>query len=289
MLSAAVTLGIGLRATPFDYPFPAPAQAVGFVESHLGPHDALLVDTPWYSFAAESSFTPVVLAQPTLYPGFVVGFKDPRIHTVGVFPNVTSEQIGKDVEGAKKVLVYDPERSILYTEMDAQETVDRSLTTLGFKLTTFPFQDAKVEVWEHPGTAPPGAAPRPSVGAAASGPPLVKVAINPKYGAILVNAQGDTLYVLANHDKPVLCDVKACEQTAWDPLLLPLNRHVPTAGPFVRSLGLAGRHVPYVITWSNILLFTFAGDKAPGETNGFGIADFGGTWQVVHPATGLAG
>jgi hypothetical protein len=39
-----------------------------------------------------------------------------------------------------------------------------------------------------------------------------------------------------------------------------------------------------MLTAGGVPLYTFAMDKAPGDVNGEGIVNFGGTWYAVSPS-----
>ena len=101
-------------------------------------------------------------------------------------------------------------------------------------------------------------------------------------GTVLVDAEGLTLYGLTDDtDGTSTCD-GACAE-AWPPLTvdgpdLPAGLDPDQYSVVERSDGTfqleAGR-------WP---LYRFAGDAAPGDTNGQGS---GGVWFVVDPAGGL--
>lgn len=95
----------------------------------------------------------------------------------------------------------------------------------------------------------------PSTSSAAS---VTMTASNSKYGSILVNKNGSTLYTLTNGGQAVQC-TGACA-TVWPPLLL--------------SSGQPATH-------DGLALYTFSGDQSAGQANGEGISSFGGVWHVV--------
>lgn len=114
--------------------------------------------------------------------------------------------------------------------------------------------------------------------------PLVQAANNPKYGSILVNAQGMTLYILTSEaGGSIKCSGQCLN--FWPPLLLPSGTTTPTAGSGVAGkLGTVTRSDGTVqVTYNGYPLYLFANDKAPGDTNGVGIQAFGGTWEFVRP------
>jgi predicted lipoprotein with Yx(FWY)xxD motif len=114
--------------------------------------------------------------------------------------------------------------------------------------------------------------PTPSKSAAA-----VHTATSATLGAFLTTGNGRTLYYFTpEHDAQITC-IAACTQT-WIPYrsnsgLLTTDVTLPgTLTTVPRPDG--GRQV----TYSDWPLYTFAGDKAPGDTNGDGIL---GKWFVA--------
>ncbi len=138
------------------------------------------------------------------------------------------------------------------------------------------------------------ATPTPAPATASSGPaptaqalptaPLqylvieVGVSQNPKYGGILVDGKGRTLYLrISDQPRVSTCDA-TCMQT-W-PAAVPYGRK-PTAlagidptklKSFIRADGMAQ------VTFNDWPLYYYSGDTAPGQTNGQGL---GGQWYVV--------
>jgi predicted lipoprotein with Yx(FWY)xxD motif len=95
------------------------------------------------------------------------------------------------------------------------------------------------------------AAPTTTVAPTAATNPNVKTAMNDRFGDILTDTSGKTLYTLTNNRKDVPCTGQCA--AIWPPL--------------------AGTDY-----------YRFVNDKAPGDANGDGIQNFGGVWHVVHPA-----
>jgi predicted lipoprotein with Yx(FWY)xxD motif len=107
---------------------------------------------------------------------------------------------------------------------------------------------------------------------------IVTTANNPKYGKILVDNEGRTLYTLTNAGKPIPC-LGSCTHI-WPPLFVPAGNKSLTGGPGVT--GLAGTHI---VTVQGYPLFRYSGDTAAGEANGNGISSYGGTWYVIKVGT----
>jgi predicted lipoprotein with Yx(FWY)xxD motif len=135
-----------------------------------------------------------------------------------------------------------------------------------------------------PGT-PPASASAPS--SAAAVPPgvgpaaLGTAALAP--GTALVDGVGRALYVFEADTGTQSTCTGACAQV-WPPLLDPGALSGVTGavqGPSVASSVRADG--TRQVTYHGHPLYYFAGDKAPGETRGQGIHNFGGGWYVVAP------
>jgi len=107
----------------------------------------------------------------------------------------------------------------------------------------------------------------------------------PTVGAVLVNAEGRTLYTFApdNHSK-VTC-VSSCA-TLWPPLKLASG--VTAAGPpQLKASLLSSDPDPEggnVVTYAGWPLYTYAADSAVGQDNGQAIEANGGRWYVMAPS-----
>ncbi len=126
------------------------------------------------------------------------------------------------------------------------------------------------------GTASPSASAAAST-ASGAGAGAVKTASNTTLGAtVLVDAQGKTLYHLSGEGNgKFLCTSAACVGE-WPPLSASAGSGGVSGLETVKrpdgSEQLAYRGEP---------LYTFAGDRAPGEANGQGVKADGGTWSAV--------
>lgn len=113
---------------------------------------------------------------------------------------------------------------------------------------------------------------------AASTGAQVKVATSSKYGKILVDASGRTLYVFTKDSKDKSVCYGACA-AIW-PALLSIG--TPSGTGVTGSLGLIARTSGgHQVTCNGQPLYTFSGDSAAGQTNGEG---FKGIWWVVSPS-----
>ena len=124
-----------------------------------------------------------------------------------------------------------------------------------------------------PTPVPPTAPPRVA--------PSVFVANNMALGAILVNAQGRTLYYFVPERGGRIVCTGQCTNV-WPPVFA--ASMAPTAGATLPGqLGVVARASSEQVTYNNWPLYTFAGDSGPDQTNGQGVFGFGGKWFVATP------
>lgn len=119
--------------------------------------------------------------------------------------------------------------------------------------------------------------------ASASASPTVSVRTT-KFGRILVDAKGNTLYLWAKDPKNKTVCSDACENV-W-PLALVTGK--PTAGPGVSasllgSIAVTDSSVKRELTYNGHPLYRFVSDRKPGQITGQGNGTFGAPWWVVSP------
>ncbi|HVN53470.1 MAG TPA: hypothetical protein VMT46_03995 [Anaerolineaceae bacterium] len=114
----------------------------------------------------------------------------------------------------------------------------------------------------------------------ATGGATVQAADNPKLGKILVNANGLTLYTFEiDTPQESKCTASDCV-TYWPPLTASAQ---PQGGPGVAA-ALATISRPdgaKQVTYDGKPLYTFIGDKNPGDATGDGFNQFGGVWHAA--------
>lgn len=118
---------------------------------------------------------------------------------------------------------------------------------------------------------------------ASSSPTTIAVSQNKTWGPTLTLKDGYTLYRLTKDstDKSV-CTGKCA--TVWIPVLLAAGQKTPVGdgvshlGSFTRAGGQRQ------VTYEGIPLYTFIGDKKPGEVTG-NIKDTWGQWWSLNPAS----
>jgi predicted lipoprotein with Yx(FWY)xxD motif len=133
------------------------------------------------------------------------------------------------------------------------------------------------------------AAGSPGSSAPAGAPSAAATAISTKsvhgVGTVLVNGQGQTLYMLTSEKggKNTCTQANGCTQ-AWPETLLANGVTTAKAGSGVQSslLGTVKDTSGHLeVTYNHWRLYTFAGDSGPGVAKGQGLTSFGGTWYVL--------
>src|ERR1700722_2981210 len=133
------------------------------------------------------------------------------------------------------------------------------------------------------------AAGSPSSSAPAGASPAASATISTKsvhgVGTVLVNRQGQTLYMLTSEKggKITCTQTNGCTQ-AWPETLLANGATAATAGSGVQSslLGtVKDTSGNLEVTYNHWPLYTFSGDSGPGVAKGQALTSFGGTWYVL--------
>jgi predicted lipoprotein with Yx(FWY)xxD motif len=100
-------------------------------------------------------------------------------------------------------------------------------------------------------------------------------------GEVLVDSEGHTLYAFSGDGGGAPSCEGACVE-AWPPLLDEAGEPQPSNGTAAARLGTVARaDGSRQVTYAGRPLYTFGGDKAPGEANGNGRSAFGGTWTAL--------
>jgi predicted lipoprotein with Yx(FWY)xxD motif len=107
----------------------------------------------------------------------------------------------------------------------------------------------------------------------------------PTVGAVLVNAEGHTLYTFAPDQHSKVTCVSSCA-TLWPPLKL-ANGETAAGPPQLKASLLSSDPDPeggHVVTYAGWPLYTYAADSAAGQDNGQALEANGGRWYVVAPS-----
>jgi len=132
-------------------------------------------------------------------------------------------------------------------------------------------------------------APTTSAGSAGASSSPSGVTISTKsvhgVGTVLVDGQGRTLYMLTSErGGKITCTAANGCTKLWPVAALPTGMTAAKAGNGVQASLLGTANGPdgvRYVTYDHWPLYTYAGDSAPGQANGEGIASFGGTWYVL--------
>ena len=121
-------------------------------------------------------------------------------------------------------------------------------------------------------------------GASSSASATISAKSVPGVGTVLVNGQGQTLYMLTSEKggKITCTAANGCIQ-AWPETLL-TSGATAAAGSGVQSslLGtVKDASGNLEVTYNHWPLYTFSGDSGPGVAKGQGLTSFGGTWYVL--------
>jgi predicted lipoprotein with Yx(FWY)xxD motif len=119
-------------------------------------------------------------------------------------------------------------------------------------------------------------------------PAAVKTSTNSKFGTILVDTSGKTVYTLTNGANAVPCTGQCLN--FWPPVIAPAGSSgVTVAG--VSGLATVAATAGQQVTHMGLPLYTFAKDQAAGDATGDGVNSFGGTWHVVKigSTSGMSG
>ena len=107
----------------------------------------------------------------------------------------------------------------------------------------------------------------------------------PKLGTVLVDNKGLTVYMFVP-DKRAKVTCKGVCAAVWPPLMLPKGARARAAGKAKARLlrsdpdPVGGR----VVTYDGWPLYTYVGDRAPGQATGQALNLNGGLWYVLTPS-----
>ena len=131
-----------------------------------------------------------------------------------------------------------------------------------------------------PATSP---ASSPATSPAAGGGEKIASANNSKYGQILVDDKGMTVYLFVKDTGTTSTCYDQCA-AFWPPVLTDGKPQAGT-GADASMLGTTTRTDGKVeVTYAGHPLYYFVKDKAPGDTTGQGVNGFGALWWVMKPS-----
>jgi predicted lipoprotein with Yx(FWY)xxD motif len=117
---------------------------------------------------------------------------------------------------------------------------------------------------------------------ASGGPATLGVEKSP-FGQILDDGKGRTVYLFKKDQGTASSCTGACA-AAWPPVRVS-GKPVSGTGVNASRVGTTKRSDGgRQMTYNGHPLYTFTGDKQPGDTNGQGLNAFGGGWAALSPA-----
>lgn len=133
---------------------------------------------------------------------------------------------------------------------------------------------------------PPVAKPPPN---AEEGTVFVSLGSAAGLGQVLVDSEGHTLYAFSGDTSQESTCEGPCEK-AWPPLLVEKGEPQPSNGTSAARLGTIERaDGARQVTYAGHPLYSYSGDKQPGEANGQGASAFGGAWTALKGSGAAAG
>jgi predicted lipoprotein with Yx(FWY)xxD motif len=137
--------------------------------------------------------------------------------------------------------------------------------------------------------ASPSPSPTPTTPSTPAAPATKSIGLSvrtlPTVGAVLVNAEGHTLYTFAPDQHSKVTCVSACA-SVWPPLKLASGETPAGSSPLKASL-LTSDPDPEggsVVTYAGWPLYTYAADGSAGQDSGQAIEANGGRWYVIAPS-----
>jgi predicted lipoprotein with Yx(FWY)xxD motif len=131
-----------------------------------------------------------------------------------------------------------------------------------------------------------GSPGRPTASASSAAAVTISAQSVPGVGTILVNGQGQTLYLLTSEQGGKITCTKANGCTKfWPETLLASGMTAAKAGSGVQAsmLGtVTDASGNLEVTYNHWPLYTFVKDSGPGMAHGQGLMGFGGTWYVLN-------
>jgi predicted lipoprotein with Yx(FWY)xxD motif len=115
--------------------------------------------------------------------------------------------------------------------------------------------------------------------------PIIKTSHNSRLGAIVVSANGLTLYHLTSEKNGAIKCVGACT-SLWLPVLSS-GKGKPALGPGLATAKLGTVRRPngkLQLTYNKFPLYRYYLDKAAGETNGEAVKDGAAAWYAISTA-----
>lgn len=108
---------------------------------------------------------------------------------------------------------------------------------------------------------------------------VIRLEKSKKYGSVLADGAGRSLYFLSGYGERALACERGCTEL-WPPLLTKRRPRAVT-GVEVKMLGTMKRGSLFQVTYDGHALYRYAGDTRADLVNGEDIHSFGGTWYLL--------
>jgi predicted lipoprotein with Yx(FWY)xxD motif len=134
-------------------------------------------------------------------------------------------------------------------------------------------------------SSPSTSTPTSTTSSTSSGGVTISTKSIPGLGTVLVNAQGDTLYMFVPDKQTRVTCLSTCA-AIWPPVHIATGAKAVAAGQAKTSLlgsdpdTMGGP----VVTYAGWPLYTYTADSAPGNASGQGLNLNGGFWYTLTPA-----
>jgi predicted lipoprotein with Yx(FWY)xxD motif len=125
-------------------------------------------------------------------------------------------------------------------------------------------------------------APSLTPGSAAATPTATIAVRATRLGEILVDGQGRTLYLFEKDQGSTSTCSGSCA-SVWPPLTTSGATQAATGASSALIATTARNDGKTQVTYQGHPLYYYVGDNNPGDTNGEGIDQFGGGWDVLSP------
>lgn len=109
-----------------------------------------------------------------------------------------------------------------------------------------------------------------------------------KYGEVLANSKGYSLYVLDAKGKPVACPTSNQCAIYWPPLEVAAGSKITTGAGLKGKVGHQVVGKKWLVTYNGWPVYGYTGDTGPKQSHGEGLTSFGGTWYLLAPGAKTA-
>ena len=120
--------------------------------------------------------------------------------------------------------------------------------------------------------------------AAPTGSGVVSVDDNAKLGKIIVDADGNSLYLFEKDKGTATVDLLGACAQVWPPYEARARRRAEGDAPKRAAGHDQAQRRQTQVTYAGCPLYPYVGDKSPGDTNGNDFEQFGAEWYALTPS-----